>query len=73
MLNCVLIVLLIAGLSLLVYIMNGMIIQRFEENKMKQAITMVYGTMFASLLIVMFIAFCFRIILIDIANIFYRT
>lgn len=72
MMNILMILLLLAGLSVLVYIMNQYIIKLFKENKTQHAITILYTTMIASVVIVTFIAFCFRTILIDMANIFYR-
>lgn len=73
MINVLLIIMLIAGLSLFVYLMNNTILKYFEDNHAKNALMMLYVTMIASFLIVMGIAYCFRTILIDITTIFYRS
>ncbi|MFC6117952.1 hypothetical protein ACFPVV_04875 [Macrococcoides bohemicum] len=73
MMNFLMILFLLAGLSLLVYIMNRYIIKLFKDDKTNNALVMLYVTMIASIIIVTFIAFCFRTILIDITDIFYRS
>lgn len=72
MMNFLMIICLLAGLSLMVYAMNQNIIKHFTNNKTNTAIALLYVVMTVSFFIVMLIAFCFRTILIDITNIFYR-
>lgn len=73
MINILMILFLIAGLSILIFIMNQYILKNFKENKTKNALILVYVTMITSFFIVMLIAFCLRTILFDITNIFYRS
>ncbi|MCE4955883.1 hypothetical protein [Macrococcoides caseolyticum] len=73
MTNILMVCLLIAGLSLFVYLLNNKIIQLFKDNQTKNALIMLYATMLCAIVIVMFIALSLRAMMIEIADIFYRT